>query len=691
MQAFGVNRSDKRRDALGGRTSACLIAAAGVVSGLAFREPWLWPLGWVSLVLLGAGLSGRARPWQVVLALGAGTFAGRLIGFSWLFEAVTVAFPGSLPERIGIFALAHACWALPSAVVIAGTYAALRRFSVALWLPPAWALGEWLRTLALTATIDDWLAAQWTNDGILRALGHLGWWPTLLVSVGAASALGQALAQRRPWLAAPLLAWVIILTALPPLPTAGNERLLGVAAVHTDSHVALPMPGPDTAALELVVWPEGAFRLVPQAPEGRHEVQLGLPPLLLGSSAEHLVGLDVAWGSTLQTRLVALDAAGVARSSRGKSDLFPIRERRWFGLGEDTYLPGSAKPLLTVGGRRTIPLLCHEIFHRERVQEGIALGGDLLVVAAGEGVTPSARARRQVRAVQALRSAEFGVPSVRASQSGDAAFFGADGRMLAISEDNSARGLLTWSPRSGELDLPFNPTEGATPDVAVLFSMADARYALPCPDGRCSYHVFEDFTCGSQRATSVVIGGHSRPPLFAGQPPEVVAAAVRCFEPDLIVVNSCFGATTPLLSALSDIGAVVVAAPGALPEPGLRLGADFFGVGPTAVRAAAIVAPWGVELFRGVPSVADLEAARSALLARSPVERRRALAVAEPALLAARVTGGPVLIPATPTELSMTPAQRRRSLRDRFSRARERLKRTTHPAGAPATPVRSRR
>ena len=184
--------------------------------------------------------------------------------------------------------------------------------------------------------IGDWLYTQWTVEPILRAVGHLGWWPTHVACLFAAACLGQAVATRHRHVALPCAVVAVGLLLVPPLPSNGTELLRGIVAVHTTSTVALPHAEPPRAGvddpIELFIWPEAAFQ-------------------------------------------------------------------------------------------------------RALVAEGRRAGGELLVVVARDEIMVNDRAKRQLPAVQLLRSVEYGVPSTRASHGGRANFVSSDGRVLAVSDD----------------------------------------------------------------------------------------------------------------------------------------------------------------------------------------------------------------------------------------------------------------
>ena len=97
-------------------------------------------------------------------------------------------------------------------------------------------------------------------------------------------------------------------------------------------------------------------------------------------------------------------------------------------------MPGRRVPLIQAAGRKIIPLLCIEVFDRALVALGRRHGGDMIAVLASDlAYADSEIAIRQSLAALALRSAEAGLPSVRASLGGVAAFIDAGGHVLCSS------------------------------------------------------------------------------------------------------------------------------------------------------------------------------------------------------------------------------------------------------------------
>lgn len=580
-------------------------------------------------------------------------FVARIVAFPWVpdMDRITVGWSGL--SLAGGLAAQYVFWALAMAVSVTLGHALLgRRVAVVLWLPVAWGLAEVAQLPMLAVTMDAWLVSQWSVDAVLRGVGFLGWWPTLMLCLVASAGVGQALVERRWRLAAPALL-AAGLWLLPALPTDANRALTGVAAVHTPVRMTMPRRLPSDAEISLVVWPEAISEYEPVLAEGPAPGRV-LRPALYGSEATHLLGMATRRvDGTRQNQLVVMDAAGRVQNSRAKRLLFPVAEREFLGVGADGYVAGMGRALMQIGGRSVIPLICGEVMSRAMVAEGRDAGGQLLVVAARDHMMTSERARRQLLAVQVLRSAEFGVPSVRASLGGRAAVVGADGAVL-VSSSTQRSGLVYWTLEGGGRNADFwgepigpdaGPRDPVPAPIAVVYSEATPWLRPLCPEDACSYHTVEDFACGAARARTVVVAGHGGAPDFLGRPVADVAAAVRCFEPALVVVDTCWGASSTLLEPLADLGAEVVAAPYLVPGDGLEYGPAFFGEGSVAERAAA-VAFHDKRLLRGRLNRWAMQAALDEVAGMDAAALNVHLARRIPAqVLVELPNAGPMLVP----------------------------------------------
>jgi hypothetical protein len=96
---------------------------------------------------------------------------------------------------------------------------------------------------------------------------------------------------------------------------------------------------------------------------------------------------------------------------------------------------------------------------------------------------------------------------------------------------------------------------GVPSGIFVLSTRADPpTLQTRCPDGLCAYLDVEDFECPEEpppQAEVLIVGGHSVPPRYLSAPPEAIARVVHCLRPRLLVLDTCYGFSSPLLDALA--------------------------------------------------------------------------------------------------------------------------------------------
>ena len=225
--------------------------------------------------------------------------------------------------------------------------------------------------------------------------------------------------------------------------------------------------------------------------------------------------------------------------------------------------------------------------------------------------------------------------------------------MLATSRTDR-NGLLVWDHARGARDFDLRGRlagDGAPPsdppaDVAVLYSERAPHLRARCPEGRCAYSPLEGFECGEARAAAVIVAGHGQPPDYLARPAAEVAAAIRCFEPELVVVDTCFGASSELLAALGDLHAVIVATASLLPSSGFLYDREFFSEEDPRRRAEAVRTLPASELLRWRIDPAALREVLGVVAAMSPDELGERLARRRPPTVKMTLPeGGPVLVP----------------------------------------------
>ena len=632
--------------------TAGLYGLAGALLGAALSWPWLAITAWLAIAAYTVALARTRSSLAAAAAVVSAHGLTCMIAFPWMWDGNFLMFEYPMAEMVALRFGEAMILAVPYAIAAGVGHAMFhRRLAARFWVPLAWAGGEVLSYATSNACVDDWLNTQWTVLPVLRALALVGWWPLVLACLFAAASIGEALATRRWRLAIPSAVILAAIGLAPPIADGKAERLAGIAAIHTTSTVALPHVLPD--GVDLLVWPESAIELRPLLAEGPGNGVV-LPPLLPGTTAEHLIGLVTSLpGGVRQNQVLAVAADGRVLASRAKQAFLPLAEREFLGLGRTPYRSGRVRSPLAVAGRSIVALICGEGLSRELLGDGVAAGGQLWAVVAGDQWLASERALQQFLAIQVLRSVEFGVPSIRSSYAGQATFVAADGRVLARSR-HDRNGLLVWDPEGGarDFDLRGRPLDDGPPpvdppaDIAVLYSERAPHLRARCPEGRCAYYPLERFECAEARAKAVIVAGHGQPPDYLARPAGEVAAAIRCFAPELVVVDTCFGAASELLAALGDLDAVIVAAASLLPSAGFVYGAEFFAASDPMVRAAAVQTQPETEILRWRNDPEALAGLLERVDAMGPDELGAHLARRRPPTVKVALPGGgPVLVP----------------------------------------------
>jgi len=414
------------------RSTASFVGAAGSLA-VASLYPGLGAMAWAGAAALAFGLSSSDTPARRLLGGGG-------VVLVYFFATFVPLIPSLM--SYGDVSLARALVGVVELTVVFGAtlHVALlplvvfaRRLPVWVSLPLAWSAGEWLEVFTSKAPYADLLYTQWQVQPILRALGRFGWYPTLFGWLLGCAAIGDGLARRRAWVALSGAVVLAVLGLLPPLPARGEEVLAGVAAVQMSDVWNPPATLPDH--LRLVVWPEATrtTELVP-IEEGERSGSAADFPGLGDQEARpaELINVVAETSRGLMNATVAVDPERHTVAMRGKTDLAPVGERRFLGVGSNVWAPGSGLPMLVVGGHRVIPAICYEAFSRELVADGRAKGGDLLAIMSNDYPIledPGALSRSMGAAV--LRSVEFGIPVVRAALAGEGALILPDGTIVA--------------------------------------------------------------------------------------------------------------------------------------------------------------------------------------------------------------------------------------------------------------------
>lgn len=170
--------------------------------------------------------------------------------------------------------------------------------------------------------------------------------------------------------------------------------------------------------------------------------------------------------------------------------------------------------------------------------------------------------------------------------------------------------------------------------VVVLYQEGQSEYALHCPPGLCRAQAVAAVTCREPHARTVVVAGHSAPPMYLGASAKTLARAVHCFTPELVVLDTCFGASSPLLHQLAAAGPgpapIVVGATYRVQRGGLRYLPAFFSEAEkgaeesSLARQAAAVQTWsGAPLLRWRPDQQRIASLQAEVQMLSDNERTR--------------------------------------------------------------------
>lgn len=173
---------------------------------------------------------------------------------------------------------------------------------------------------------------------------------------------------------------------------------------------------------------------------------------------------------------------------------------------------------------------------------------------------------------------------------------------------------------------PFDRSTGSSAfapqhyeQVVVLRTRSDSEvFPLPCGADRCQVIDLEDGVCGRGSADVVVLTGHSVPPHhYLQSSPDELARALVCLQPKVIVLDTCYGFSAPLLLHLAALGstAVIIGSLGKLPPAGLRYEPTFFApnakmedrVAAVSTRSGAPLQRWQVDTHELAAAVATLQ------------------------------------------------------------------------------------
>ncbi len=443
-----------------------LAAALGALQTLAYVHTTAWPLPLLTMAVLVAALN-RATPAQAA-AWGWAFGTGWLVaGVWWLF--ISMHRYGGLPAPLAGAAvvLLSAALSLYVAAAAAG-YARWRRGAASdllLWAC-LWLLAEWCRGIIFTGF--PWLALGYSQlDGPLAALapwlgvygmGAAG--AALAAAAAAAVVPARALGPRARWRGLSLVLGAVALLGLWVLPLPMFTKPAGeltVSLLQTnvkqDEKFALQHL-PETLAwvatklrdskADLVISPETAVPLLPFQLE---EMAPGLWPALQQHFAAPgraaLVGVPLGDETQGYTNSVVGLSAG-APYRYNKTHLVPFGEFipkgfRWFTELMNIPLGDFARgvpnpPSMPVMGQRVAPNICYEDLFGEELARRFASAATAPTVMANIsniGWFGQTSAVEQHLNISRLRTLEFQVPMVRATNTGATAVVDHLGRVQA--------------------------------------------------------------------------------------------------------------------------------------------------------------------------------------------------------------------------------------------------------------------
>ncbi len=183
--------------------------------------------------------------------------------------------------------------------------------------------------------------------------------------------------------------------------------------------------------------------------------------------------------------------------------------------------------------------------------------------------------------------------------------------------------------------------------IVALYAAGQSSYVTACPAGRCQALRLAPGRCAGTHARTLILAGHSGPPSYLGLSAQQLAQVVRCYTPELVVLDTCYGATSELLSELASQTPnppMVVAAPFRVQRGGLRYGPAFFHAVEASQRAAAISTFGGLPLLRWQPERQEIERLAAGIAALSAEERAQRSRVRFTQLIPVPAPGGGELL-----------------------------------------------
>jgi apolipoprotein N-acyltransferase len=475
-----------------------VVLAAGTALAFAFPEADLSPIAWLAVAPL--LIAGRGAGWRRGAGLGfvfGFAFFGTLLVWvslvGWVAWAVLVVMEALFVAAFG------ALWG-----ALSGQLSAPGRIALA---AAAWMGAEFLRA-AVPVVGFPW--------GQLAQSQHNLLWMLRLASVGGGLFLGCVLmivngcvaeiwssvrTRRRTATVTAAVACALLLVGFVIPENRATGHPARVAIVQGNVPQTAPSFSKDVQILadhvqltkelagraDLVVWPESSVALDPDEKGvakviGEAAIAAGAPMIVGGNEPDPT-------GTKYLVESFEVSPEGVIVDRYQKTHLVPFGEyvpaRGLLGwipmLNQVPYdaIPGKTGKIFDVGGGRVAPVISFEGDFGSLVQQRIAAGGRLLVVATNTSTWGHSWASAQHVAFSQLRAAENGVWVVHAALSGISAFIDPSGRVvgdIGLYEQAS----LVHEVRFASSVSIYARTGGRIPETILLLAaaivLADLRY-----------------------------------------------------------------------------------------------------------------------------------------------------------------------------------------------------------------------
>ena len=477
-----------KRAALAAATAVLLVAAFPFRAG-EFTLDLGMLAGWLALVpfaLLVRGLSpGRAFAW------GAGAATLGMSGVLFWIYVVVVEHGAAAPPAgvLAVLALAAALGFYAGCVGAICAWLEPRSGAAGfLVLPAAWVAAEYLRGIAPFGGFPWALLGYSAHaNGPVRELAALGG----VYGLSFLMALFAALTARQRW--RPALAVLVVAHGTGfLLGVSGMRSAAGAESVHRvgivqgnisqslkwdpahadesfDAHLETSRLAAAAAPIDLIVWPEAAAT-VPLT--GRYRAALS--QLARETGATLLIGglaIEAAFPGAREisdyrffNSVYVVNPDGEFVDRYDKSQLVPFGEylpmRPLLGLFVDAIASGRAGLAeITPGpGPRTVEaegygpdhaltaLICYEVIYPSLVRRAVQRGARVLVNVTNDAWYGRTSGPDQFAAIAAMRSAEHGLPMIRAANTGVSAIVAAGGQVLERTPLFERRALVAPLP-----------------------------------------------------------------------------------------------------------------------------------------------------------------------------------------------------------------------------------------------------